>query len=96
MATQLGQWTNGGTIQFLPGPTAGTLVGLGEVTFTAASGDTLHATIDGVLSLATGWRDVHVRRRDRPVRRGRGEAGSVILQNPDGSFAFTLNGVVDY
>jgi hypothetical protein len=97
VSTLLGSWTNEGSIQFVPGPTAGVLVGIGEVTFTAANGDTLHMTIEGVLDLSTG---VALATFTADGGTGRftgaeGEADSVILQNPDGSFAFTLKGVID-
>jgi polyvinyl alcohol dehydrogenase (cytochrome) len=52
-ATHLGQWTETGTIQFVPtGPT--TLSAAVTATFTAANGDRLYATAVGTINLATG------------------------------------------
>jgi len=98
VSTLLGRWTNEGSIQFLPSPTAGTLIGIGEVTFAAANGDTVHMTIDGELDLATG---VALATFTTDGGTGRfagveGEADCVIVQNPDGSFSFTLSGLIDY
>ena len=97
-ATHLGQWTNEGTIQFAPGDTENTLIAVGEVTFAAANGDTVHMTIEGVLDLGTGI-GLATFTIDGGTGRfagAEGETDAVILQNPDGSFTFSLDGVIDY
>src|SRR5262245_926390 len=43
-ATHLGQWTQTGTISFTSTEDPNVLLATGEVTFTAANGDTLHST----------------------------------------------------
>ena len=96
-ATHLGRWTNEGTIQFTPAG-GNTLAAVGEVTFTAANGDTVHMTIDGVLDLGTGMATATFTVDGGTGRfaGAEGEADSIILQNPDGSFSFSLDGVIDY
>jgi len=96
-ATYLGHWTNEGTIQFAPGANPGTLSAEGEVVFTAANGDELYATIEGVLDLTTGVAGATftiVGGTGRFASAG-GKADSVILQSPDGSFTFSMEGTIE-
>jgi hypothetical protein len=55
-ATHLGHWTQTGTISITsdgPPEIGDELPATGEVTFTAANGDTLHSTFDSVLTITT-------------------------------------------
>jgi hypothetical protein len=97
-ASYLGKWTNSGTIEFVPGPEPDTLAASGEVTFTAADGDTLEATFEGVLDLTTGI-GLAVFIFDGGTGRfanASGTADAVIQQNPDGSFKFRMQGGLDF
>ena len=96
-ATHLGAWENLGNITFVEiGP--GLLAADGDVTFWAANGDRLEMALEGVLDRNTG------RATGTFVITGgtgrftdaEGTLRMVLDQAPDGSFAFTLDGGIDY
>ena len=96
-ATHLGHWTNTGTIAFDPIDPV-TLVASGDVTFVAANGDELWMEFDGVLDLTTGLGTgtfVIVGGTGR-FAGATGLTDLEIIQAPDGRFAFTLDGTIDY
>jgi hypothetical protein len=99
VATHLGRWTNAGTIQFDPGEEPRTLKAAGELTYTAANGDTLHVIFTGVLDLDTG---IGLATFIFEGGSGRfadavGETEVVVLQNlDDGSFTYTQVGTIDF
>lgn len=63
VATQLGRYNTIGELEFVPGPTAGSLVGSGVVVFVADNGDQLVGVItwktgkNGLGQMGFSWRD---------------------------------------
>jgi hypothetical protein len=99
-ATHLGRWTNQGTIQFTPIPGTPLLTATGEVTFTAANGDTLTADIEGILDVSAvpfvGNATFYWTGGTGRFENASGRADFVALNDPDGSFTFTCEGSIDY
>jgi hypothetical protein len=106
-ATPLGYWTQVGKINItLDGPPeiGDELPATGEVTFTAANGDTLHATFDSVLTITTTNPLTGIATGvfvfDRGTGRFEGVSGNgnfVVMQNLDtGYYELTGVGTIDY
>jgi hypothetical protein len=97
-ASQLGPWTNAGNVQFAEPDADGNSQVTGTVTFTAANGDTLTATITGTFNVIT---QEGVGRFDWTGGTGRfaqacGSLTFAIRNLPDGTFAFTGAGSIAY
>ena len=106
-ATPLGHWTQVGKINITsegPPEIGDELPATGEVTFTAAKGDTLHATFDAVLTITTTHPLTAIASGvlvlDRGTGRFDGVSGNgnfVVLQNLDtGYYELTGVGTIDY
>jgi hypothetical protein len=103
-ASHLGHWTQIGTISFTP-ISETVILASGEVTFTAANGDTLHATFaNAVLNITTTDPSTGIATGvfvfDGGTGRFDGVSGSgdfVVMQNLDtGDFELTGVGTLDY
>ncbi|HEX7331749.1 MAG TPA: hypothetical protein VF290_09625 [Pyrinomonadaceae bacterium] len=97
-ATHLGQWTTSGTVAYTP-DSNGVLHSSGSATLTAANGDKLNFTIDGILDPVAGV--------DQGVftfaggtgrfENATGSANFVVTLNPlTGGFELTVVGKINY
>ena len=97
-ATHLGRYTEAGTVTFTPGGKPGVLTVEGTLTYTAANGDDLTASVIGELNGLTGAITATV-----TYTGGTGRfddaSGSADLQGqvqPDGTLAVKVEGAIDY
>jgi hypothetical protein len=103
-ATHLGRWTQAGTISFTTTDDPNVLLASGEVTFTAANGDTLVSTFDAVLTISTTNPTTGIANGAFVFTGGTGRfdgaSGTgdfVVMQNLDtGDYELTGVGTVDY
>ena len=98
-ATHLGQWTNFGNIKV--SGEAPLLDVSGRVTFLAANGDELYALIvDGTLDVSglpfLGSATLVIVGGAGRFADATGSGHMAVVENPDGSFTFTVDGTIDY
>lgn len=97
-ATHLGHWTSTGDIQ-LTAASATTFGITGTVTFTAANGDKLYASVCGALDLATGKAATTYTFTGGTGRftgaQGSAEEAAIIVDFAAGTYTFTLDGYLD-
>jgi polyvinyl alcohol dehydrogenase (cytochrome) len=98
IAAHLGAFTHYGTLQLTPTDDPAVFVLSGRTTYVAANGDKLYAILAGTLNVQTGvatgtdtWDGGTGR-----FAHGGGSADLTAQLLPDGSFEFTLDGVLEY
>ena len=97
-ATHLGRWTVLGNVTYTP-DSNGVLHSGGEATITAADGDKLRITIDGVLDPAAGIDQgiFHISGGTGRFENATGDANFVVTLNPlTGGFELTVVGKINY
>ena len=98
VATHLGAYTEEGTLAFTPTGNPALLHVEGTITYIAADGSELHATVAGELNGATGVVGATITYVGG-TKRLIGASGSSSLQGqafPDGSMKVELNGLIDF
>ena len=97
-ATHLGQWTVTGNVKYTP-DSNGVLHSSGESTLTAANGDKLHFTIDGILDPVAGVDQgvFYIMGGTGQFEGASGSANFVLTINPlTGGFELTAVGRINY
>ena len=97
-ATHLGRYTEVGHVSFKPSGTPGLLTVTGDIVYTAANGDELHATVFGKLDPATGAINARLTYVGGTGRFDDATGSSVLVGqlDPSGAISVAVVGTIEY